>query len=703
MEVPAFSLNWRYVLSCCSFCYAAFFAATLVSAAPNWGPINKEELTDSTPHIAPEADVEILSQDAVLDHSSDTGTEDRYYIRAKIYTQRGVEFFSLLPIPYLNDTTEITGIAARTIKPDGTVVELNPKDVRDREEMKAGEIRVRTKTFAFPGVEPGAVVEYRYTRSSNKPNAYVPLIFQGKFPARSVKFHVRMLQLPPNLPIQINLRVIWYNCPQPELKEDRNGYYNFEMTNLTAVKEEPLGRPKVDTHSSIIMYYTSATSVPAKEFWNTYSKELHKELEKRAKVTKSIKVAFGGMSAPEDSAEEKLRKLYDFCRTKIINRNRSTTHFTREQLKKLEKNDTASDTLESGNGSGLDVDFLFAALARAAGFDVRLAACNDRQEITFKPAIIEPSIMLPHRAIAVRLGDSWRYFDPGASYLPFGTLNWRHCDTALLMSDPKGGSPLQFLRGDPSETNLRQRKATFQLRADGSLDGDVVETYTGQCEVSLKYQLDNRTPDKKLLFIRNRIRAHQAQARVRSVVVENADNPLAPLKISYHLNISAYADRTGTRLFFQPAVFEKGTTPLFVDSERHDDIIFPYRFVENEEIHITLPAGYTLEAGSAPAGLDVPNFGKYEVTITVNKKTNELTYKRSLSLKEVSFKPVAYASIKTVYDQVHTQDAHTLALKHEGSESVVDQPAPAPAPAEEPMTGSEANGDQAPSEDGKEK
>ena len=701
MEVPAFSLNW-YRISVRWFCCAALFSATIAVAAPKWDPINKDELADAKPHIDPEADAEILQQDAVLDHSSDTGTEDRYYVRAKIYTQRGVEYFSLLPIPYADDTTEITGIVARTIKPDGTVVELNPKDIRDREEMKMGEIRIKTKVFALPGLEPGAVVEYRFTRSSTRPNTYVPLVFQGRYPARSVKFHVSMMELPPYYPFPVNLRVIWYNCPPPELKKDRKGFYNFEMTNLVAAKDEPLGPPRFNTHSSIIIYYTMAKNVTPKEFWTGFSKDLNKELETKARVSKSVKAALGGILAPEDSAEVKLHKIYDFCRTKIVNRNRSTTHFTREQVKKLERNATASDTLEQGNGTGLDIDFVFAALARAAGFEVRLAACNDRQAITFNPAIVEPVMMLPHRAIAVYLDNAWRYFDPGASYLPFATLGWRYCDTVLLMSDPKGTSELTIAPGDPAEASLRKRKATFRLQADGTLDGDVAETYTGQAEANLKYQLDYRTQEKRVVFIRTRLRAHQTQARVRSVLIENADNPLAPLKISYHLNIPAYADRTGTRLFFQPAVFEKGAAAMFADAERKTDIIFPYRFVEDEEIHITLPTGYTLEAGSAPEGLNVPNFGKYDVTILVNKKTNELTYKRSLSLVQIGFKPSAYASIKTIYDLVHTQDAHMLTVKREGAGAEILAEQPAPAPMEEPMSDAEANEDKAPSEDGKE-
>ena len=49
-----------------------------------------------------------------------------HYVRIKIFTERGRDEHSKIDIPYLGGM-KIKDVAARTIKPDGTIVELPKK------------------------------------------------------------------------------------------------------------------------------------------------------------------------------------------------------------------------------------------------------------------------------------------------------------------------------------------------------------------------------------------------------------------------------------------------------------------------------------------------------------------------------------------------------------------------------------------------
>ena len=56
----------------------------------------------------------------------DTGWEDlvlNHYVRIKIFTERGRDLNSKIDIPFIKGV-KIKDVAARTIKPDGTIVEL---------------------------------------------------------------------------------------------------------------------------------------------------------------------------------------------------------------------------------------------------------------------------------------------------------------------------------------------------------------------------------------------------------------------------------------------------------------------------------------------------------------------------------------------------------------------------------------------------
>jgi hypothetical protein len=85
------------------------------------------------------------------------------------------------------------------------------------------------------------------------------------------------------------------------------------------------------------------------------------------KVDDDIKKKSAELIAGAANTEEKVQKLYEFCRANIKNTDDKDTGFTDEQLEKIKENKKPSDTLKRGVGSGGDINLLFAALTNAAG------------------------------------------------------------------------------------------------------------------------------------------------------------------------------------------------------------------------------------------------------------------------------------------------------------------------------------------------
>jgi hypothetical protein len=79
----------------------------------------------------------------------------QHYVRIKIFTENGRDKHSKMDIPYISGV-KIKDIAARTIKADGSIVELAKEDIIEKTVVKVSGLKLRTKTFAFPGIEPGA-------------------------------------------------------------------------------------------------------------------------------------------------------------------------------------------------------------------------------------------------------------------------------------------------------------------------------------------------------------------------------------------------------------------------------------------------------------------------------------------------------------------------------------------------------------------
>ena len=62
---------------------------------------------------------------------------------------------------------------------------------------------------------------------------------------------------------------------------------------------------------------------------------------------------------------------------------------------------------------------LFGAMAIAAGFEVRIARLSDRSDVFFDPSFAN-SYFMNTFDVAVKVGNQWRFFDPGNRYVPFG-------------------------------------------------------------------------------------------------------------------------------------------------------------------------------------------------------------------------------------------------------------------------------------------
>src|ERR1044072_2989834 len=138
---------------------------------------------------------------------------------------------------------------------------------------------------------------------------------------------------------------------------------------------------------------------------------LHFGFEPFLKVDDSIKKKAAEITASAKTPEEKLDKIFQFCRTTIKNTNDVNSGFSDDQIEKLKENKKPSDTLKRGVGPAMDINLLFAALSKAAGFETRVALLPDRGKLLFNRNEVVPGALRPSN-IAVKIGEHWQFFDP---------------------------------------------------------------------------------------------------------------------------------------------------------------------------------------------------------------------------------------------------------------------------------------------------
>ncbi|HUF04283.1 MAG TPA: DUF3857 and transglutaminase domain-containing protein [Aridibacter sp.] len=645
----------RFVLVACLLLTA--FAFATVFAADDWRPVTPDELSMAKGKVEADADAEAIFWEITVDDAS-ADLVMRHYVRLKIFNERGREKFSKVDIPYIK-RIKIKDIEARVIKPDGSIVELTKDDVFDREIVKSNDIKVKAKSFAVPGIEPGVIVEYRYKEIHKRSSADdMRMVFQRDIPMQYVAYYFKPYG---------DVRYLVFNLAGEKFEKVKGGMYKAEQRNVPALKEEPYMPPEDEVRKWMLVYYMSARKeISTSDFWSTvgYYIAKHYDIKDTLKPGKKMRAAAEEIIGSASADEEKIRKLYDFCVKRVKNLDFSPG-ITETELDEIKPNKDDDDTYKKLQGRDIEINKLFASLADAAGFETRIAFTGDRSELFFNPRKAHPSFI--HLAgVAVKMGPNWRYFDPGDPFVPYGSLNWYEENTSVFLLAYKDyittTTPMLGYR-DSKET----RKGDFALDADGTLEGTVAVEYTGHLSYRHKVKNYDVSENQREEFLKASIRSRMSTAEVSNISIENLNEPGRPFIYKYKIRIPNYAQKTGSRLFIQPGVFEHGSSARFASDTRIYDVYFPFPWSESDDISIRLPEGFTVDGSDKPSPIaDSSGIGSLNINIGVDQSDGSIKYTREFYLGgggNIFFPVESYKPVKALFDAFHKADTHTITLK----------------------------------------
>ncbi|HEX8284245.1 MAG TPA: DUF3857 domain-containing protein [Pyrinomonadaceae bacterium] len=657
-------------------CLAALacLAAATPSAArgdKDWRPVDPAEIAQSGPTVEKDADAEALFWEVKVADEADGGdprTVLKHYVRIKIFNERGRESQGKVDIlaPKVGSREiKISDIAGRTIKPDGTVVELKKEDIFERTVVKASGVKVKAKSFALPGVEPGSIIEYRWREvRGDSLSFYDRFDFSRDIPVREVRYYIKPLQI---RGFPYGMRAQTFNGRNTPFVKEKDGYYSTTAANVPAFREEPDMPPEYSVRPWMLVYYSQDRNLEPARFWKEYGKEVYEGSKSEMKVGDEVKRKAAEVVGDASTPEQKIERLFEFCRSQIKNVYDDANGMTADERAKAKENKSPADTLKRGVGTGRDIDMLFAALAVASGFDARLVRLADRSD-TFFDAGFPDDYFLRTYDIAVKMGDQWRFYDPASNHVPFGMLRWQEEGQQALLSDPKEPVFVVTPLSGP-EKSVERRVGKFKLSEDGTLEGDVRIEYTGHLAVDLKEYYDDESPADREQAVADRFKTRLGGAEITQARMENVTDPVKPLVYAFHVRVPGYAQRTGKRLFLQPAFFQRGLAARFPTATRRHELYFHYPWSEEDRVQVELPEGYGLDSAESPGGISGGELSKYEPTAGVTKDGRTLVYTRKFYFGQgggraaLLFPVASYPSIKTYFDQVNKQDAHTLVLK----------------------------------------
>ena len=633
-----------------------FFRVSSLAASDEWAPVDPADLASKSSVVEKDADAEAIFWEVYLDDAPG-GLELRHYIRIKIFTERARQLQSNVKLLYPGNF-EIRDISGRTIKPDGSIINLMPNDVFEQNVVNARGVKVKARTFVLPGVEVGAIIEYRWREvEPGRWAHYIRLPFQRDVPIRQISYHFR-----PRLTVGA-MRFRYFQMPATGLINEYNGFYRSTRTNVPAFRDEPQSPPQDQIRSWLLVYYVPEQRLDVQAFWNEFGRSLAEISRQETKVDDHVRRAAQEAVGAAVSPDEKLENIFNYCRARVKNIYAPESGLSAEERAKRKENKSPAETLKRGQGSGGEISILFAALAAASGFESQLALLSDRSDIFFDSSFPD-SYFLNGLAIAVKVGNGWRFFDPGNPYLPYGMIPWWREDTNALVGNQNGALFVKTPMSPPDKSVVR-RTGMFRLTEDGTLEGDARVEYWGHLAAEKKSRNREDSQTQREQTLRDEIKSHINSAELSDIKVQAETDPAKPFAYGYHIRIPGYAQRTARRIFLVPALFEQGIPPRFATSFRKNAIYFNYPWTEEDDVTIELPREYTVDDLGDLQPFKIGTTSEYKSSITVSKESHQIAFRRSFFFGgdgKLLFPATDYAWLKEYFDAVNKLDNHMVTL-----------------------------------------
>lgn len=603
---------------------------------------------------APGAPAIILFREVDRDDRGLTAHED-VYMRIKVFTEEGRKYADI-EIPFWKGAGSIVNLHARTIEPDGRIVNFSGKAF-DKMIVKARGVKYMAKTFTMPDVQPGSILEYYYTNDLPEYALYGSRwILNEELFTKNALFTLK-----PYSEGYYHLRWVWHRLPpgtaQPVQGPDQ--VIKLNASNIQAFQAEDYMPPENEMKSRVDFIYSEETfENDVDKFWKKVGKKRNEGLESFIGKRKAMESAVAEIVSPSDSQEVKLQKIY--TRVQQI-RNTTYEHEKTEQEQKREK-ETEPENVEAiwkkQYANGRDVTWLFLALARAAGFEASGILVGDRHDYFFYKNTMDTE-GLNNNIVAVKLNGKDLYFDPGTAFTPFGMLPWFETGVQGLKLDRDGGTWIDTPLLESADSAIR-RKAELKLDETGELAGKLTVTYTG-LEASLR-RVDERFADdaEHKKYLEDEVKeAVPVACDVELTKQPDWKSSSVPLVAEFDLKVTGWISGAGRRALFPVGLFSATEKRLFDHADRVHPIYFEFPFQRSDDITVDVPLGWQISAVPEPKTIDAKAI-LFDLETKNEKGTLHLT--RDLKVNILMLPVENYPTLRKIFQVVRTFDEQQATL-----------------------------------------
>ena len=316
-----------YDLVCWFFVF--LFPLTSFAQKEDWLPVTPQDLQyKEVPGNKGASAVRLYHAQYINDNTASCFFYDRIKILNEKALAGGNSYADVeIPIFTFGDfVEEVSDLKARTIKPDGSIVEFNGK-VFDKVVFKGRGIKFSAKAFSMPEVSVGSIIEYKYRATLN-----IPVLIDLKIPVRdSWDIQSELFTVKESLYYQPDTGTRYQSPTRPmfesggerishvmlnmkDFKEklrENGSDSGLELTNVPPFESEEFMPPENNFKPSVIFFTGPRGKVDVDKEWLDLGKRYYEVYERYMAADRGVKEAALKAIGSETEPGMKLRKIYE--------------------------------------------------------------------------------------------------------------------------------------------------------------------------------------------------------------------------------------------------------------------------------------------------------------------------------------------------------------------------------------------------------
>lgn len=615
----------------------------------------------------PEEDALILyelhSVKVYIDDNYDVRTIESVTKMTKLF--KNIEDYASMEIgTYSGD--KLTNLSARTIKPDGSAIELKDEDFHtisgSGNEYVFYSDRQTTK-FTFPAVEKNCIVEYHYDIDEAYPFVQDEWRIQADIPKLKdlYRLTVPVLLLAPEAQggAGWSWNYSWYNCDlgQPVVlrqptastaRQDQMVTFEWSKTNVPPFKPDP-AMPSYDKYLQYVKFAPSEWKT-----WSDVSKWYYEHhFKPKLLITDGITAAAQELTDSCTSDRERIEKVYHFVqKMRYVAISLGDGGYTPSEPQTV---------LDRKYGDCKDKSILLISLLKSLGITAKPVLLLTSDEGIIRPKF--PSWEFNHMIVKATTANGENYWiDPTVKYAPLGEVPYTDEGVNALVLNDDNTSQMETLPTGNYMQNVEDINMKVNIPSASEADFDITMRFRGQSNLYTRSFLEDKSHDEMIKFCKSLVADDYLNAEVVDYSYSDLDSVDSDLVFNFKLKVPNAIETQGDLLFLNIDPFKlRGDWSWLARDKRTYDIEFNYPRTVSKTIELCIPENQyeirNIPQHSYLTGDGLNYFKDYE-----NSGNGHLKVTETFSIRSKDIDSHSFAKVKNFIETMRTKASEKIIL-----------------------------------------